>query len=313
MINMSPWEWIISNIGLIISILFIGVGLLWLFILALKGKEVNRRVIFIFIGIAVSVPLLFNIAFTEKATPIVKDVFYKIENLPEGSKILLSYDYGPSMAPEVEPMSNAFLRHALAKNHKVYIMCLWATGQSIVATALDSIIRKEFPEKINGEDYINIGFKAGGQGVLNVIITDFRKMYLTDVDGVDLDSVSIFDGIRSLKDMDLLISIGGGFPGVKEWVLFAGAPGNVPTAGGCAAVSAPLLYPYYPKQLLGLLGGIKGAAEYESELKKVYPRFADMPTPGIAMMGPQTLAHLVVMAFIVIGNIAFFVSRRKER
>jgi hypothetical protein len=63
--------------------------------------------------------------------------------------------------------------------------------------------------------------------------------------------------------------------------------------------------------LIGLLGGIKGAAEYESELKKKYPRFDRMPTPGIKMMGPQTLAHLVVMAFIVIGNIAFFIGRKR--
>jgi hypothetical protein len=302
-----------SHIGLIISFLVIGIGLVWLLLLAIKGREVDRRLIFLFIGIAVSVPLLFKISFSEKATPIVKAVFNKIEDMPEGSKILLSYDYGPSMSPEVEPMSNAFVRHALAKNHKVYFMCLWATGQSIVATAIDSIVKKEFPNKINGVDYINIGYKAGGTGVLNVIITDFRKMYLTDVDGVNLDSVPIFRGIKSLKDMDLLISIGGGYPGVKEWIQFAGDPGNIPTAGGCAAVSAPLLYPYYPKQMVGLLGGIKGAAEYESELKRVYPRFADMPTPGIAMMGPQTLAHLIVMAFIVIGNIAFFVNKRREQ
>jgi len=303
-----------SNIGLIISLGFILVGLLWLFIMALRGREVDRRTIFIFIGVAVSVPLLFNITFSEKATPIVRNVFSKIENLPSGSRVLLSYDYGPSMAPEVEPMSNAFLRHCLAKNHKVYLMGLWATGQSLAATAIDSIIKREFPEKVDGVDYVNIGFKAGGVGVLNVVITDFRKMYLTDVAGVDLDSVRLFDGIKSLRDMDLLISIGGGFPGVKEWVLFAGAPGNIPTAGGCAAVSAPLLYPYYPKQLLGLLGGIKGAAEYESELKKKYERFRDdMPTPGIKMMGPQTLAHLVVMAFIVIGNVSFFIRKWRER
>jgi len=303
----------VSNFGLIISLILIAAGLLWLFILALRGKEVERRVVFLFIGLAVSVPLLFNITFSEKATPIVMDVYNKIENLPEGSRILISYDYGPSMAPEVEPMSNAILRHSLAKGHKVYMMCLWATGQSLIATALDSIVMKEFPDKVYGEDYINIGFKAGGTGVLNVIITDFRKMYLTDVDGRDLDSLSIFDGIGSLKDMDLLFSVGGGFPGVKEWVLFAGEPGNIPTAGGCAAVSAPLLYPYYPKQLLGLLGGIKGAAEYESELKHRYERFNDMPTPGIKMMGPQTLAHLIVMAFIVIGNISFFINKRRKK
>jgi len=301
-----------SNIGLVISLIIIGAGLVWLLILAMKGREVERRIIFLFVGLAVSIPLLFNITFSEKATPVVLNVFNKIDSLPPGSKILLSYDYGPSMAPEVEPMSNAFVRHCLVKGHKLYLMALWATGQSLASAAVDSIMKNEFPEKVNGIDYVNIGYKAGGTGVLNVIITDIRKMYLTDVGGIDLDSMTIFKGVKSLKDMDLLVSIGGGFPGVKEWVLFAGAPGNIPTAGGCAAVSAPLLYPYYPKQMLGLLGGIKGAAEYESELMKRYPRFRKTPTPGIKMMGPQTLAHLIIIAFIVIGNISFFISRKQQ-
>ena len=137
-------------------------------------------------------------------------------------------------------------------------------------------------------------------------------MYATDVNGVDLDSVPIFQGIRSLKDVDLIMAVGGGFPGIKEWVLFASDPGDIPLAGGSAAVSAPTMYPYYPKQLIGLLGGIKGAAVYESEMKRNYPRFANMPTPGVKMMGPQTLAHMVVMAFIVIGNLSFFFSKRRK-
>jgi len=88
-------------------------------------------------------------------------------------------------------------------------------------------------------------------------------------------------------------------------------PGNVPVGCGVAAVVAPQMYPYYPKQLLGLLGGIKGAAEYESELVHHYPQFADTDTPGLRMMGPQTLAHMVIIVFILIGNFSFFINRRK--
>ncbi|SYZ74235.1 conserved membrane hypothetical protein [Candidatus Zixiibacteriota bacterium] len=300
-----------NKIGLIISLAVIAAGLLYLFILSIRGRDVERRFIFLFMGVAVAVPILFNISFSEKATPIVKAAFDKIENLPSGSKILISYDYDPAMAPEVNPMTDAFVRHAMAKGHRIYFMNLWATGQPMVATAIDQIIKKEFPEKKYGVDYVNLGYKAGGTGVLNVIITDIRKMYLTDVNGANLDSLPIMNGIRSLRDMDLLISVGGGLPGVKEWVLFAGDPGHIPVVGGCAAVSAPLLYPYYPNQLIGLLGGIKGAAEYESELKRKYPRFAETPQPGIKMMGPQTMAHLVIMAFIIFGNISFFVLKSK--
>jgi hypothetical protein len=302
-----------SNIGLIISFLVIGAGLIIFLIISLRGREIGRKFIFLFIGLAVAIPILFKITFTEKATPIVKSAYDKIEYMPSGSKILISYDYDPAMAPEVGPMTDVFIRHAMAKGHKLYFMDLWATGAPLVATAIDQIIKREFPEKMDGIDYINLGYKAGGTGVLNVIVTDIRKMYLTDVNGVNLDSLPIMQGIKSLKDMDLLISVGGGLPGVKEWVLFAGDPGHIPVVGGCAAVSAPLLYPYYPNQLLGLLGGIKGAAEYESELKRNYPRFAGTPQPGIKMMGPQTLAHLVIMALIVIGNITYFRTRKKNQ
>jgi len=300
------------DIGRVISLLLIGGGLLWLLIRAIKFKEVERRVIFLFIFVSVASPILFPTVFKEKATPIVKKVFDKIENLPSGSKILLSYDFDPAMAPEVQPMADAFSRHCLVKGHKIIFMCLFATGQGQFTQTMTNVIQPEFPEKQDGIDYVNIGYKAGNEGVLNVIISDFKKMFPTDVNTVPYDSIEVFNGVRSCKDMDLIISIGGGRPGIKEWILFVGDPGNIPIATGVAAVVAPQLYPYYPKQLLGLLGGVKGAAEYESELVANYPQFKDSPTPALKMMGPQTLAHIVIMAFIIIGNVLFFLGRKKE-
>ncbi len=299
------------DVGRVVSLAVIFLGLLWLLFRSLKGKEVDRRVIFLFILIAVSSMILFPTIFKEKATPIVKAVFEKIESLPAGSQVLISYDFDPAMAPEVQPMANVFSRHCLAKGHKIVYMCLFATGQSQLNVTFEDVISKDFPEKVDGVDYVNFGYKAGNEGVLNVIITNFKKMFPTDVNGVPYDDIEVMNGITSCKDLDLIISVGGGRPGIKEWVLFVGDPGDVPTAAGVAAVVAPQLYPYYPQQLLGLLGGIKGAAEYESELMERYPRFADMETPGLLMMGPQTLAHIVIMSFIIIGNVLYFRDRRK--
>ena len=83
-------------------------------------------------------------------------------------------------------------------------------------------------------------------------------------------------------------------------------------AGGVTAVEAPLLYPYYPKQLVGLLGGLQGAAEYENALVNAYPQFEASSTQAIQRMGPQTVAHLVIIFFIILGNIAFLAGRREE-
>jgi len=301
----------LNTVGIVVALLMIFGGLAWLLVRSIRGQEVSRRIIFLFIAIAVAAPILFPITFEEKATPVVKRLFEFIEALPAGSHVLLSFDFDPAMAPEVQPMADAISRHCLDKGHKVIFMSLWATGQSLMTTTLSEVIFPEFPDKIDGIDYVNLGYKAGNEGVLNIIASDIRRMFPTDVNGVPLDSTELFEHIGSCRDLDLIVALGGGRPGPKEWVLFVGDPGDVPIGVGVAAVVAPQLYPYYPQQVVGILGGIKGAAEYESELTHRRARFADMDTPGLRMMGPQTLAHIVIMAFIVIGNVAFFRSRRK--
>ncbi len=277
-----------------------------------KVQSLDRRVIFLFIALAVAIPLMFNVVFPEKISPIVSSIFERVENLPEGSRVLLSFDYSPSTVPEIQPMVDAILRHCAARNQKIYIMALWPTGQNIADETIARLLTPEFPSYRYGEDYVNIGYKSGNQGLINVILTDLKKMYTTDVRGTAIDQIPMMQPIRNLRNFDIILAFGGGFPGVKEWVLFAGDPGNIPVAGGVTAVSAPLLYPYYPSQMLGLMGGIKGAAEYESELIKRYDRFKDMPHPGIDMMGPQAVAHIVIMLFILIGNVAHFATRRSE-
>lgn len=298
------------NIGVIFTMVIIFGGLLAILIYSLRGRDVDRRIIFLFVLISVTSAVIFNIEFKEKATLIVKKVFDKIENMPSGSKVLISFDYDPAMKPEVHPMANSFVRHCLVKGHKLYMMSLWPQGQALMTETIEEIVLPEFPDVVYGEDYVMLGYKAGNEGVLNVIITDFRKMYPIDAHNTNVDSIPLFDDVNSAKDMDLILPIGGGKPGPKEWILFVGDPGNVPIAPGLAAVVAPLIYPYYPKQAIGLLGGVKGAAEYESELRKNYPRFEDVPAPALQMMGPQTMAHMVIMIFIIIGNITYF--RRKR-
>ncbi|MBK7092068.1 MAG: hypothetical protein IPH59_10175 [bacterium] len=192
------------NVGFVVSAIVVGGGLLWIFIRSLRGKDVDRRIVFGFVGITVALAVLFQLKFGEVATPIVKTLFEKIETLPPGSKIVISFDFDPAMAPEVLPMANSFTRHALAKGHRIYFFSIWATGQSLLQVTLHDIVEKEFPDAVYGIDYVNMGYKAGNEGVLNVIITDIRKMYPGDVNGTSLDSIPMMKDVHPLKDMDLL-------------------------------------------------------------------------------------------------------------
>jgi hypothetical protein len=278
-----------------------------------KLGAVDRRIIFLLIALAVIIPLIVHYTTTLHPSAIVQRLFDKTEKLPPGSKVLLSFDYGPSTVPENQPMATAFARHLFERGHRVYLMALWPTGPRQAALLREEVIEVEFPDKVYGEDWIRLGYKAGNQGLINALLSDFKAMYTTDVEGTDIDTFPMMKDIKTLRDFDLILGLGSGFPGTKEWVQFAGDPGNIAVGGGTTAVMAPLLYPYWPKQMVGFLGGLQGAAEYESALIAAYPKYAQSSRVASTSMGPQVTAHLVIVAFIIVGNITFLVERRRQR
>ena len=80
---------------------------------------------------------------------------------------------------------------------------------------------------------------------------------------------------------------------------------NQQLAAGVTAVMAADYYTYLNTgQLKGLLNGLKGAAEYENLMGK-----PDEATRG---MNPQSAVHIIIILFIIIGNVGYFVVLRKK-
>src|SRR5213594_3090196 len=94
---------------------------------------IDRRVVYLVMGLAVLVPILFPIGLRVTITPPTQAAFDAIETLPEGSRVLVSFDYGPSTAAENDPMAAAVLRHCMARNLKVVALALFPIGGDSVA------------------------------------------------------------------------------------------------------------------------------------------------------------------------------------
>lgn len=280
----------------------------------------DRRWIFLVIGLSVLIPLLVGFGSPMPTTPIVQAIYDKVEELPEGSQVLVSFDYGPGTEVENQPMAEALIRHCMEKGHRVIMMALWATGPPQIELAIQNVFEgpdATHPSAEYGVDWVNIGFKAGNQGVIQSILSDFRFFAAEVRNATPLGDLPITSDIYTLRDVELILGIGSGKPGLKEWVQFGGDQGDIPTGGGVTAVEAPLLYPYYPTQLLGLMGGLQGAAEYETALLKGYPRLRTFEDRIIAAatskMGPQTVAHIMIVLFVLIGNASMFAAKRRRR
>lgn len=277
-------------------------------------QNLDRRWIFLLMGIAVAVPILLGLQFPESPSQLSQDVFDEIESLQAGDKVLMAWDYDPSTEGELGPMATAFVRHCCEKKLKMYFITLLPVGPQMIENSISEIINADFPGLTYGEDYVNLGYKSGYEGVIKVIVTDLRGLYTTDARGTNLDQIPMCRGIENIQEMDLIVNVSGAYPGTKEWVQYAVTPypNQIKMVAGCTGVQAPLLYPYIPEQLPGLLGAIKGAAEYESLVVEKY--LGDSPDKkyleGKRRMGPQLVAHLLMIGLIVAGNVIFLQQRR---
>jgi hypothetical protein len=61
-----------------------------------------------------------------------------------------------------------------------------------------------------------------------------------------------------------------------------------------------------------MLGAIKGAAEYEALVNAKYGG-EEKYLEANRRMGPQLVAHLLMIALILAGNWVYFMSRRQNR
>ena len=271
----------------------------------LKIGSVDRRWIFLIIAAVVIVPLLVPIGLPIRATNTTKDVYDAIERLPAGSNVLLSTEYSPSTRPENHPMTISILRHLFKNNHKVFVTCLWPDGQFMAQDALNQVAKNEF-NKVYGEDYVFLGFRPGNEAVVKGIVSNIRKLYTVDVYQKKIDEIPLMNGINNFKDFDFLFSSSAGFPGTIEWVQYASDPTGVPMASGVTSIQVNEVMPYVQAgQMVGVLAGMPGAAEYESLINQ-----KGSATSG---MDAQSVAHLVIVLFIILGNISFFIERKRSK
>lgn len=275
-------------------------------------SNLDRRWIFLMMLLAVAVPLLAGIRFPEKPSPMAHDVFAAVDNLPEGSLLLMAFDYDPASQGELQPMAQALTRHAALRGHRMIFMTLWPQGGPMLQRNID-ILEREFPDYEYGRGYVNLGFRPGNEGVIKLVVSDLKELYAQDVKGASLNSYPLTRDLKNVQQVNLIVNISAGTPGAKEWVQYAATPYGIPMVAGTTGVGAPALYPYIPQQLAGVLGAIKAAAEYEQIMLNRFPVLEENSgaQTGLQRMGAQLVAHLLMIVLIVVGNVIYFVGRSR--
>ena len=77
-------------------------------------------------------------------------------------------------------MSVALLSHLFAQEVKVYIMALWPDGVFMATDALEQVLSTDLFDVKEHSDYMNLGFKQGGEVVIRGVASDIRQLYTYD-------------------------------------------------------------------------------------------------------------------------------------
>ena len=266
-------------------------------------KSLDRRLIYGLVFASVILPLLIPIGMPIDISPSARAIYEAIEALPKGSIVMVSFDYDPGSRAEVHPMAEAVLIHCFKRKLRVVAPALWPQGPSMATGLLDKLA-KDF-KLVYGVDYVQLGYFSGptvGLPQVTAIMGSLRDAYPADVKGVKLSAYPLTAEITSAQKIAMVFTLSAGDPGIPAWVQIANGRYGSKVAGGATAVQTPQFLPYVQAgQMIGILGGLKGAAEYERLVE-----FKGLATSG---MDAQSLSHLVIMLFIVIANVTYLFER----
>lgn len=265
--------------------------------------DLDRRFIFFAVALAVALPLIFPLRLPVRVSREARAYYDAIEALQPGDVFMLSFDYEPDTMAELDPMSVATLRHAFHKNLRVIALTNYAGGPGIA----ERILRQVAAEygKQYGSDYVFLGYNPDYSATILRMGESIRATFPTDHYRTPTSEIPLMQAANSYADIKLLDTITASAL-AEYWIIWAGGSYGERIITGSTAIQAVAIYPFFQTgQLSGFLGGLKGAAEYE--------KLIDKPGAGMLGMDAQSMAHLLIVVFIVLGNIGFVLQRQRAR
>lgn len=215
---------------------------------------------------------------------------------------MMAFDYGPSSLAEPEPMAKAVMQHCFSKGVRVIGMTLYPN----TPTLADKLMRKIADENnaVYGQDYVFLGYRPGTLPVILGMGTNIANVFETDYAKTPITEIPIMENITNYDQIDLLLDLSAGSL-TEAWIIYANTRYGLKIAAGVTAVIIAQMYPYLQSgQLVGMLPGYLGAAQYEKLL--------NAPGDGTVGLNTASFAHLLIIVLVILGNVAFFIRQERE-
>ncbi len=262
-------------------------------------SSVDRRIIYILLFITVMLPQFTPVVIPMKIDPLTIGLFNKIESMKPGDVAFISNEYSAVMYSEMTPVLHAICTHLFRKGARVLMMGTSADGALFNQEVCDKLLPKDYEY---GRNIVNFGFSAGYEATVASLVKDVPRTFPADMKGTPTAGMAVMKDVKTIDDIKLVIQLTGGGLGPLLWVRQVNIPFKTPFASVVSSSMLPSAIPYYQAgNMIALLNGLKGGAEYELLIK--------VPGKATAGMAGQSLGHLFFVLAAIVANIAYFGKR----
>jgi len=281
--------------------------------------KIDRRIIYLTLTVLIILPFFIPFSMRQNIMPQTQQLFDFVESIPPNDKaVMISFDYDPQTMPECHPMAIALLKHCFARNVPIvgFSFNIQAPGLAVdafttVANEINSVATSPEDSLIYGKDYVYLGWKSGFIAAILDMGESIAGVFPRDYFRNSIDSFPLMQKVKNYKNVAIAIILSASdYP--EYWALYPQSRYGVKVGAGLTAVMAPKYYPFLQTgQLSGMMAGMKGAAEYEHlVLNNGYAKKLGKAVTG---MNSQSMIHILIIVFIVLGNIGYFFSRRSHK
>lgn len=266
-------------------------------------KNLDVRILWLLLTVVIVVPLFRPIGLPLRVTEPTQRIFDFVNALPGGSIVTLCFDIAPSSEAENWPQALAITKHLMKLGHRIIIMTMIPEG-IMYADRVATGLAPDFG-RVYGTDLVALPYRAGQESAVTAFGENLRDLYDTDQYGTPLGDLPLMAEVQSISDIDFIAAFSAGDTGLW-FIRQVEAKFGTPLAIGTVGPGTPLYMVYVSSgQLIGLLNGLAGAAEYEF--------LAGVPGKALAAMDAQSIGHGFFVLLMMLSNVVFFVSRRSRR
>ena len=265
--------------------------------------KIDERIIYIVATIAVIFPMFVPIGF-----PVSKDaeavaMYELLSSLPAGTNIIYSFDCEAVATTEIKPSVEVLFDLSYKLNHNIFMMSFNVQGMPLARVWTDPVFARN--GAVYGEDWIDLGYIEAANSFLEIGRSDLLSAWNNqDYTGKPLTSFPIMANVKKASDINLVVSFHSNVPGWSNYVNSWYATDEVKmVATVVSAINTPGALSSYNSGLLkGLVNGLNGAATLEA--------MHGAPGSAHSNSDAQSIAHLAIIGFVIIGNIAYFGAKK---